>query len=67
VTDNVSLSELSGSGATRELHQTIKEFNAKTSQQTHQLLVLTWVIAILTAVMAVGVGVQIYLAWKALP
>lgn len=64
---NVPLSEWSGSGATRELHETIKQFNDATTKQTRQMLILTWVIAILTAIMAIGVGVQIYLAWKAIP
>ena len=63
---NIPLGQLSGSDATKELHETIKQFNIETSRQTRQLLVVTWVIAILTFVMAVGVGVQIYLAWKPL-
>ncbi len=62
----IPLSEWSGSGATRELHETTKKFTEATSTQTRQLLILTWVIAVLTAVMAVGVGVQIHLAWRAL-
>jgi hypothetical protein len=63
----IPLSEWSGSGATRELHETIERFNAETAKQTRQLLILTWVIAVLTAVMVVGLFVQIYLAWRALP
>jgi len=64
--DNIPLSEWSGSGATNELHDTIRRFNAEASRQTRQLLILTWVIAALTAVTAVGVAVQICLAWRAL-
>lgn len=61
----IPLSELSGSGATRELHETIRQFNETTTKQTRQLLILTWVIAVLTTIMTIGVGLQIYLAWKA--
>jgi len=31
---------------------------------TKRMLFLTWTIAFLTAVMLIGLGVQIYLAWK---
>ena len=31
---------------------------------TKRMLFLTWVIAFLTAVMLIGLGVQIYLAWE---
>lgn len=51
----------------RELHETIKAFNAETSRYTKQLLNLTIAITVLTAVMAVVGVVQIYLAWRALP
>ena len=53
--DSISLSEWSRSGATKELHDTIKRFNTEASRQTRQLLIQTWVIAALTAIMAVGV------------
>jgi len=62
MTGGIPLSEWSGSGATKQLEETIKKFNEETSRQTRQLLILTWVIAILTFVMTVGVGLQIYLA-----
>jgi hypothetical protein len=65
--DGIPLSEWSGSGATRELLETIERFNVETAKQTRQLLILTWVIAVLTAVMVIGLFVQIYLAWRALP
>lgn len=65
--DNIPLSEISGSGATRELHASIKEFNDKSSRQTRQLIILTWVIAALTGLMLICVIVQIVLATMALP
>ncbi len=40
----------------------LQDFNKKTGRQTTWLLRLTWAIAILTLVMAAGVGWQIYLA-----
>jgi uncharacterized membrane protein len=64
--NGIPLSEWSGSGATRELHESIREFNQQTARQTRQLIVLTWVIAVLTAIMTLGVAVQIVLAFKAL-
>ena len=55
--------------ATEKLHESIKEFNVQSSKQTEevirltqQMLWLTRIIALLTLVMAIGVGVQIYLA-----
>lgn len=58
----VPLSEWSGSGATRELHETIRKFNEVTSRQTEEILKLTRVIAWLTFVMSIGLAIQIYLA-----
>jgi hypothetical protein len=62
--DNIPLSEWSGSGATRELHETIRKFNEVTSRQTQEILKLTRVIAFLTFVMAVGLAIQIFLALR---
>lgn len=59
----IPLSEWSGSGATRELHDTIRKFNEVTSRQTQEILKLTRVIAVLTLVMTIGLAVQIFLAW----
>ncbi len=39
----------------------IEDFNRKTGRQTTWLLRLTWAIAILTLIMAAGLGWQIYL------
>jgi hypothetical protein len=58
----IPLGEWSGSDAIRELHESIKEFNRKTTKQTTQLVILTWVLAVLTFLMLVGLGFQIYLA-----
>jgi hypothetical protein len=56
------LGQWSGSDATNALREAIERFNAKTAWQTTWLLRLTWAIAALTLVMAIGVGVQIYTA-----
>src|SRR2546425_6555152 len=40
----------------------IEDFNTKAGRQTTSLLRLTWAIAILTLIMAGGLGWQIYLA-----
>jgi hypothetical protein len=47
-----------------DLHETIKEFNKQSEKHTAQMLRLTRVIAVLTLVMAVLVGVQIVLMFK---
>ena len=54
-----------GSDATNALRESIERFNAKTARQTTWLLRLTWTLAALTLVMAIGVGVQIYVATSA--
>ena len=59
---NYKASDVDGSWATNALHETIKEFNEQTSQQTKQMLRLTRVMAWLTCVMLAGLAVQIYLA-----
>ncbi len=60
----IPLPEWSGSGATRELHETIRKFNEVASRQTNEILKLTRVIALLTIVMTIGLVVQIFLAWR---
>jgi hypothetical protein len=57
----VPLGEWSGSDATKTLQATIEKYQAESSRQTGKMIFLTWVIAALTVVMAVGVAVQIYL------
>lgn len=47
---------------TFELRKSIEEFNKHASKQTQQMLHLTYAIAVLTGIMTVLVGVQIYLA-----
>jgi hypothetical protein len=51
-----------GAGATDKLHETIKQFNEVATPQTGWLVLLTWVIAGLTFLLVVGLGVQIGLA-----
>ena len=59
VDSSIPLGEWSGSAATRELHATIKEFNAAATQHTAVMLRLTrWILA-LTVVMSAAVVVQI--------
>jgi hypothetical protein len=61
----IPIGQWSGADATNALHKSIREFNESTAKQTRQLVFLTWVIALLTLVMTVGVGVQIWIAWPA--
>jgi hypothetical protein len=63
----IPLEEWSGSGATKELHKSIREFNEVASKQTQTLTRLTWAIFILTAIMVIEVAVQIYLSIKTGP
>ncbi len=58
----IPLGEWSGSNATRELHETIKQFNAAADEQTRQMVRLTKKIMWLTVAMLVLVGVQIVVA-----
>jgi hypothetical protein len=60
---NIQLGKFSGSDATDALHASIREFNVQSSRQTDQMLRLTWVMAILTILMFVGLVVQIYLVF----
>lgn len=59
---NIPLKKWSGSEATEALHKSILEFNTETSRQARTMIFLTWVIAVLTLVMLILVGVQIWLA-----
>lgn len=55
----VPLSDWSGSGATRELQETIRGFNAAAQRQTETMIRLTrWIVA-LTVVLVIGLVVQI--------
>ncbi len=58
----IPLGEWSGSNATRELHETIKRFNAAAEDQTRQMVRLTKTITWLTAAMLILVTVQIVIA-----
>ncbi|GAB1269778.1 hypothetical protein NBRC116493_30310 [Aurantivibrio infirmus] len=59
---NIPLDKWSGAEATKELHESISQFNEASGKQTKQMLVLTYVITALTFVMLIGLGIQIYLA-----
>ena len=59
---NIPLDEWSGAGATKELHKTIVALNEATTKQTNAMVALTWAITIMTFVMMVGVGAQIFIA-----
>jgi hypothetical protein len=50
------------SDATVKLHTSIDAFQQETSDQTAWMLRLTWAIAVLTAIMAVGLAAQIWIA-----
>lgn len=58
----IPLSEWSGSGATHELHETIKQFNATAERQSAEMVALTRQLRWLTLAMLFAVVVQIYLA-----
>ena len=64
---NIPLDEWSGSGATKELQQTIEDFNKQSYKQTKCMLILTIIIAILTFVLVIGLAVQIWISVKAAP
>lgn len=60
----IPLGEWSGSTATRELHATIREFNAAATRQTNEIVRLTrWMLA-LTVLMTIAVVVQIVVALR---
>ncbi len=63
----IPLGVWSGSDATDRLRESIEQASAESARQTRMMLRLTWAIAALTAVMLVGVCVQVWLAWIALP
>jgi hypothetical protein len=58
---SIPLSEWSGSGATHELHETIKQYVTIAEQQTRAMIRLTWTITALTVVMIGEAGWQIWL------
>ena len=59
---NYKASDVDGSWAVDALHETIKEFNEQSREQTAQMLWLTKIMAVLTAIMLIGLALQIYLA-----
>ena len=52
----------SGSDATDQLRTTILELNDTTARQTRQMIRLTWALVVMTGVLIVGLGYQIWLA-----
>ena len=62
---NIPLGKWSGSDSTDALHATIKEFVDQSSAQTRTMIRLTVLIALLTGVMLLAVGVQLYLILSA--
>ena len=58
---NYKTSDVDGSWAVSALHETIKEFNDQSREQTAQMLKLTRWMACLTVAMLLGLLVQIYL------
>jgi hypothetical protein len=56
---NIPLSELSGSGATRELHESIKTFNETATKQAESMIRLTKAIMWLTVVMLLAAIAQV--------
>jgi hypothetical protein len=60
----IPLSEWSGSGATRELHATIKEFNQSANQQARTMIRLTRYLLGLTVVMTIAVILQIWVVLR---
>jgi hypothetical protein len=61
------LEEWSGAGATRELHETSKEFVRSSHQASRRMVQLTWAIAVLTVMMLGAVVAQIVIALKFTP
>ncbi len=60
--DGIPLGEWSGSNATRELHEAIREFNQEAAKQTAIMIRLTRLIVGLTVVLVIGLVVQIIVA-----
>lgn len=58
--DNDSIRELRDEF--KKLNQSIEKFNKKTSEQTEKMIDLTQKIFLLTIIMVLGLGLQIYLA-----
>jgi hypothetical protein len=60
----IPLGEYSGSKATNALHNTIKEYNEQTSEQTKTMIRLSWAMTGLAVASLVASGVQIWLALR---
>jgi hypothetical protein len=62
VPGGVPLSLWAGSSATDAMHATLQEFSREAARQNATLVRLTWALASLTAVLVVGLVVQIAVA-----
>jgi hypothetical protein len=65
VESGIPIGQWSGSDATNALRESIEKFNQQSTRQADTMLRLTWVIAALTIIMAIGLGVQIWLSLRA--
>lgn len=57
--DNTPMSEWSGSGATRELHETIKKQIVSTDKQSRTIARLTVFMAIVAFIQTIAAGIQL--------
>jgi hypothetical protein len=60
---SIPLDEWSGAGATKALHETIKDFTATSDRQAKTMINLTRAILALTVILALGLCMQLWLAW----
>ncbi len=62
MSSQVGISSNQAASEVDRLHKSLEEFAKKAGEQTNQMLRLTRVLAWLTTIMTVLVGVQVYLA-----
>lgn len=58
---NIPLGKWSGSDATDALHQTVQDFVIASAKQTRTMIGLTRGIVVLTALLLIGLGVQVWI------
>ncbi len=56
----IPIEELSGADATKDLHETIKQFVEESGRAARTMIRLTWSISFLTVAMLFAVGVQVW-------
>ena len=59
----IPLEEFSGAAATNALREAIERFQEENGRHTQTMVRLTWAMTALTVVMAIGLGVQIWLTF----